>query len=129
VLRSVLVAIAAFVGAALAYKLVFAAPNPGFDPHPHPDHDTDPDQQKLVELLIARATGTDVHAIGDFVRKKNWGGNRLRNRLRHARSRIRLTAEPAVTQRVEQVVRHMIWRSLIWDVPYYDDPDNQSGRP
>jgi hypothetical protein len=115
----VLVAIAAFAGVALVYKLATAGPNPAFDRDPYPD--PDPDQQKLVELLIANATGTDTHGLANFIRKQRWGGTELRNRLIHARKRIRLSAEPAVFQRAKQTVRRIMLRSFIWGVPYYND--------
>jgi hypothetical protein len=90
---SVLIAIAAFAGVALVCKLATAGPNPAFDRDPYPD--PDPDQQKLVELIIADATGTDADGLVNFIRQQRWGGTELRNRLIHARNRIRLTAEPA----------------------------------
>jgi hypothetical protein len=117
---SVLVAIAAFAGVALVYKLATAGPNPAFERDPYPD--PDPDQQKLVELLIADATGTDARGLADFIRKQRWGGTELRNRLIHARNRIRLIAEPAVFQRAKQTVHRIILRSFIWGPPYYTDP-------
>jgi hypothetical protein len=86
---SVLIAIAAFAGVALVCKLATAGPNPAFDRDPYPD------QQKLVELIIADATGTDADGLVNFIRQQRWGGTELRNRLIHARNRIRLTAEPA----------------------------------
>jgi hypothetical protein len=112
-MASVLVAIAAFAGVALVYKLVAAGPNPVFD---------DPDQQKLVELLIADATGADAHGLANFIRKQRWGGTELRNRLIHARNSIRLIAEPAVFQRAKQTVRRIILKSFVRGPPYYDDP-------
>ena len=112
-MASVLVAIAAFAGVALVYKLVAAGPNPAFD---------DPVQQKLVELLIADATGTDAHGLANFIRKQRWGGTELRNRLIHARNRIRLIAEPAVFQHAKQTVRRIILKSFVRGPPYYDDP-------
>jgi hypothetical protein len=114
-MATVLVAIAAFAGAALVYKLATAGPNPAFDRDPYPD--PDPDQQKLVALLIADATGTDAHGLANFIRKQRWGGTELRNRLRHARNRIRLTAEPAVFQRANQTVRRIILKSFMWGPP------------
>jgi hypothetical protein len=115
----VLIAIAAVAGVALLYKLATAGPNPAFDRDPYPD--PDPDQLKLVELIIADATGTDAHGLENFIRKQGWGCTELRNRLIHARNRIRLTAEPAVFQRAKQTVRRIIWKSFIWGVAYYDD--------
>ena len=112
-MASVLVAIAAFAGVALVYKLAAAGRNPAFD---------DPDQQKLVELLIADATGTDAHGLANFIRKQLWGGTELRNRLIHARNSIRLIAEPAVFQRAKQTVRRIILKSFVRGPPYYDDP-------
>jgi hypothetical protein len=76
---SVLVGIAAFVGVALIFKLAIAGPNPAYDRNPFPD--PDPAQKKLVELLIADATGTDTHGLADFIREQCWGGSELRNRL------------------------------------------------
>jgi hypothetical protein len=118
-MAGVLVAIAAFAGVALVYKLATAGPNPAFDRNPYPDPDAD--QQKLVELLIADATGTDAHGLADFIHKQRWGGTELRNRLIHARNRLRLTAEPAVFQRAKQTIRRIILRSFIWGVAYYND--------
>jgi hypothetical protein len=116
---SALIAIAAFAGVALVFKLATAAPNPAFDPAPYPD--PDPDQQKLVALLIADATGTDTQGLVNFIRRQRWGGTELRNRLNYARNRIRLTAEPAVFQRVQQRVRRIILNSYTWGVAYYND--------
>jgi hypothetical protein len=98
---------------AFVCKLATGGPNPAFD---------DPDQQKLVELLIADATGTDAHGLADFIRKQRWGGTELRNRLIQARKRIRQIAEPAVFQRAKQTVHRTILRSFIWGVAYYSDP-------
>jgi hypothetical protein len=112
-MASVLLAIAAFAGVTLLYKVVTAGPNPAFD---------DPDQEKLVELLIADATGTDAHGLENFIRKQRWGGTELRNRLIHARNSIRLIAEPAVFQRAKQTVRRIILKSFVRGPPYYDDP-------
>jgi hypothetical protein len=112
-MASVLIAIAAFAGVASVCKLATAGPNPAFD---------DPDQQKLVDLLIADATGTDAHGLVNFIRKQRWGGTELRNRLIQARKRIRQIAEPAVFQRAKQTVRRAILRSFIWGVAYYNDP-------
>lgn len=124
-----LVAIAAFIGVALVYKLVTARPNPGFYPfHPKPYPDPHPNQEKLIELLIADANGTDVDGLANFIRKQRWGGTQLRNRLINARNRIRLIAELGVSKRVDQTVHRMIWESFIWGVAYYNDTDSESGR-
>jgi hypothetical protein len=125
---SILVAVAGLVGLALAYKLVTARPNPRFNLHPGPYPDPHPNQDKLVELLIADATGTDADGLANFVRKQRWGGTELRNRLICARNSIRLIAEPAVSKRVDQTVRRMIWESLIWGVSYHNDPDSERDR-
>ena len=117
---NVLIAIAALAGVALVYKLATACPEEAFDPNP--EHYPDPDQQQLVALLIADATGTDAHGLIEFIRKQRWGGNRLRNRLICAETRIRLIAEPAVYQRAKQTARRIILRSFIWDVSYSNDP-------
>lgn len=61
---SVLIAIAAFASLALVYMLATAGTNPAFD---------DPDQQKLVDLLIADATGTDTYGLADFISKQRLG--------------------------------------------------------
>src|SRR5271154_6700786 len=111
-MASVLIAIAAFAGVAFICKLATARPNPAFDDH---------DQQKLVQLLIANATGTDAHGLANFIRKQRWGGTELRNRLIHARNSIRLIAEPAVFQRAKQTVRRIILKSFVRGPPYYDD--------
>jgi hypothetical protein len=112
---SALVAIAAFAGAVLIYKLVTAGPNPAFDRDPYSN--PDPDQQKLVELIIADATGTDANGLANFIRKQPWGGEELRNRLIHARNRIRLVAEPAVFQRAKRTVRRIILKSYMYGPP------------
>jgi hypothetical protein len=112
---SVLVAIAAFAGVVLIYKLATAGPDPAFDRDPYPN--PDPDQQKLVELLIADATGTGTHGLANFIRKQPWGGVELRNRLVHARNRIQLIAEPAVVQRTKQTVRRIILKSYMYGQP------------
>jgi hypothetical protein len=114
-----LIAIAALAGVALVYKLANAGPEAAFDLNP--EHYPDPDQQKLVELLIAGATGTDGHGLVSFIRKQRWGGTELRNRLICAQNKMRLTAEPAVFQRAKQTARRFILRSFIWGVPYYND--------
>jgi hypothetical protein len=119
-MASVLVAIAAFAGVALVYKLATAGPNPAFERDPYPDPDRD--QQKLVELLFVDATETDAHGLTNFIRKQRWGGTELRNRLIHARNRIRLIVEPAVFQRTKQTVRRIILKSFVWGPPYYNDP-------
>jgi hypothetical protein len=118
-MASVLVAIAALAGVALVYKLAIAGPNPAFDRNPYPD--PDPDQQKLVDLLMADAAGTDAHGLANFIRERRWSGTELRNRLIHARNRIRLIAEPAVFQRAKQKAHRIILKSFIWGVPYYKD--------
>src|ERR1700733_7400504 len=116
---SVLVAIAALAGVALVYKLATAGPEAAFDLNP--EHYLGPDQQNLVDLLIADATGTDAHGLVNFIRKQRWGGTELQNRLICSQNRIRLIAEPAVFQRVKQTARRIILRSFIWGVP--DDND------
>jgi hypothetical protein len=75
---SILAAVAGLVGLALAYKLVTARPNPRFNLQPGPYPDPHPNQDKLVELLIADATGTDTDGLANFVRKQRWGGTELR---------------------------------------------------
>jgi hypothetical protein len=117
---NVLIAIAALAGVALVYKLATARPEAAIDLNP--EHYPDPDQQKLVELLIADATGTDANSLVNFIRKQRWGGNRLRNRLICAENRIRLIAEPAVYQRAKQTAGRIILRSFIWGVSYYNEP-------
>jgi hypothetical protein len=116
---NVLVATAAFASVALVYKLATAGPEAAFDLNP--EHYSDPDQQKLVELLIADASGTDAHALVNFIRKQRWGGHRLRNRLICAEIKIRLIAEPAAYQRAKHTARRIILRTFIWDLP--DDND------
>jgi hypothetical protein len=114
---ALLVAIAALAGLILVYKLALAGPEAAFDLNP--EHYRDPDQQKLVDLLIADATGTDAHGLLNFIDKQRWGGNRLRNRLICAENRIRLTAESAVYQRAKETSRRIILKSLTCD---YTDP-------
>jgi hypothetical protein len=116
-MANILVAIAALAGLALVYKLAIAGPEAAFDLNP--EHYRDPDQQKLVELLIADATGTDALGLVNFIDKQRWGGNRLRNRLICAENKIRLIAEPAVYQRAQQTCRRIILKSLTCD---YTDP-------
>jgi hypothetical protein len=116
-MASILVAIAALAGLALVYKLAIAGPEATLDLNP--EHYRDPEQQKLVELLIADATGTDAHGLVNFIDKQRWGGNRLRNRLICAENKIRLIAEPAVYQRAKQTSRRIILKSFTCD---YTDP-------
>jgi hypothetical protein len=116
-MASLLVAVAALAGLVLFYKLAIAGPEAIFDRNP--EHYRDPDQQKLVELLIADATGTDALGLVNFIDKQQWGGNRLRNRLICAENKIRLTAEPAVYQRAQQTCRRIILKTLTCD---YTDP-------
>jgi hypothetical protein len=117
---NVLITIAALAGLALVFRLATAGPEVVFNLNP--DHYPDSDQQKLVELLIADATGTDAGALVNFIRKQRWGGNRLRNRLICAENKIRLIAEPAVYQRAKQTACRIILRSFTCDVPDYNDP-------
>ena len=116
-MASLLIAIAALAGLALVYKLVLAGPEAVFDLNP--EHYRDPDQQKLVELLIADATGTDARGLVNFIDKQRWGGNRLRNRLICAENKIRLIAEPAVYQRAKETSHRIILKTLTCD---YTDP-------
>jgi hypothetical protein len=112
-MASLLIAIAALAGLALVYKLAIAGPEAASDLNP--EHYRDPDQQKLVELLIADATGADAHALANFIDKQRWGGNRLRNRLICAENKIRLIAEPAVYQRAQQTCHRIILKTLTCD--------------
>jgi hypothetical protein len=102
---SVLVAIAALACVALVYKLATAEP---------PAFGRGPDQQKLVELLMADATGTEADGLANFIRKQHWGGTELRNRLIDAQKRIRPIADPAVFRREKKTVRRIILRSFTW---------------
>jgi hypothetical protein len=44
---------------------------------------------------MADANGADARGLTNFIGEQRWGGTELRNRLIHARNRIRLIAEPA----------------------------------
>lgn len=54
---SVLVAIAAFAGVALIYKLATAGPNPAFDRNPYPDPDSDAISALRLRSMVNDGSG------------------------------------------------------------------------